>query len=267
MNRHFVNMNSQRQEALSVWSSSLLSHSGPLHFFTRRTGGVSLPPFHTLNLGLTTQDEPQNVRNNRKRIEEKFGLLLRALALQVHGGEVLVLKSAGELPSENALPKADAIVSSAPGISLAMFFADCVPLYLWDPVKKAGGLAHAGWRSTILDIGPHAIESLQQEFGTSLEDIQVAIGPSIGPCCFQVGPEVAEEFREKFGDEVIEKKDGQFYVDLWKSNKLALLKKGVKGGNIELAGECTSCRSDLYFSYRRDKGKTGRMAGVIQVPV
>lgn len=251
---------------IRVWTSRLLSQAVPVHFFTARLGGISPAPFDSLNLGLTTRDRIENVEENRRRVEEQFGARLSALAWQVHGDQVLVLKRGEDRPDESSLPNADAIVSSVPALPIAMFFADCLPLYFWDPVSKAGGMAHAGWRSTMLDIGPKTVETLGREFGSRAEELLVAFGPSIGPCCFQVGPDVEGPFHEKFGAGVVRKSEGKTTVDLWEANRLALLKKGVKGGNMEVAGECTSCQRQLYFSYRRDKGETGRMAGVIKLP-
>src|ERR1700687_2906144 len=229
-----LNKSMEGRDEISEWSSRLLSNTGPLHFFTHRTGGVSLPPFDSLNLGLGTQDEASRVHKNREIVERRFHLPLRALARQVHKDQDLVLRRGTPLPKEAVLPAADAIVTDVPGLALAMFFADCLPIFFWDPVRHAAGLAHAGWRSTILDIGPLTVDALSKAFGSQPEDLQTALGPSIGPCCFEVGPDVADKFRKKFGLDIIQEKNSGLYVDLWKSNQSALEKKGVKGGNMEL---------------------------------
>lgn len=258
-------LETKEQPHLPTWSSRLLSAERVLHFFTTRVGGVSSPPFDTLNLGFSSQDDPAKVIANRKRVEKRFGLELRSLAIQVHGGEVLVLKSKNALPDLDHIPEADAILSNIPGQAIPIFFADCVPIFVWDPVRNTGGVIHAGWRSTVKDIGPRSVETLESEFGSRSENLLVALGPSIGPCCFEVGSDVARMFEEKFGNEVVSLKGDRNFVDLWEANRRALELKGVNALHMELARECTSCIRDRYFSYRRDKGKTGRMAGVIVI--
>lgn len=250
---------------MKEWSSNLFKRAGVLHFFTVRTGGVSPPPYDSLNLGFSSGDDPANVTANRSRVEEKFNVKLQSLAIQVHGADVLVLKSKSSVPVREPLPRADAIVSNAAGLSIPIFFADCLPIFVWDPVTKAGGLAHAGWRGTLLDMGPRAVGVMANEFGSKPENLLVAIGPSIGPCCFEVSEDVSEPFQAKYGKEIVSERGKQRFVDLWEANRKSLLLKGVNGVNIELARECTSCLERKYFSYRRDKGKTGRMAGVVRI--
>lgn len=265
MSGALVEESASQSNSFPFWSSRFLAKSGVLHFFTARAGGVSPPPYDSLNLGFSSQDEAANVAANRKRVQARFHVELRSLAVQVHGNAVLALKPEDSLPDPGHLPEADAILSNRPGLTIPMFFADCLPVFLWDPLCKAGGLAHAGWRSTLQDVGPLSVDVLCDQFGCKPENLLAAFGPSIGPCCFEVGPEVADPFQRKFGKEVVFQKNKKLFVDLWKANHHALMKKGVNGGNMELAGECTFCRRDLYFSYRRDKGKTGRMAGALKI--
>ncbi|MCL5055470.1 MAG: peptidoglycan editing factor PgeF [Firmicutes bacterium] len=251
---------------IKVWRSSLLGEKGIHSFFTMRLGGVSSPPYESLNLGMTTGDTPGKVQENRRIVEKEEGIKLSALAWQVHGDRVLALKQGTPIPKEPDLPKADAIVSDISGLSLAIFFADCVPVYLWDIRKRAGGLIHAGWRSTLREVVCRAIESMEENFNSKPADLIAAIGPSIGPCCFEVKSDVWEPFQSKFGKKVLAQKEERIYVDLWEANFQILLKKGVDAQRIDRANLCTSCSADLFFSHRRDKGKTGRMAGVLQLP-
>jgi YfiH family protein len=254
-----------KKEEIKIWQSALLSNAEIAHGFTTRAGGVSPPPFHTLNLGLTTKDLPQNVLENRKRFANQFGFALAPLAWQIHGNDVLVLKQENAIPQEPNLPKADAIISNIPKLVVSMFFADCLPIYFWDPIHHAGGIAHAGWRSTLLGISEKTVEMMQEVFGTKPDDLIVVLGPSIGPCCFEVQKDVEEPFLKRFGESVCIQKNGKTFIDLWEANKLVLKGKGVKMENVEEAKLCTSCNENLFFSYRRDKGNTGRMAGFLQI--
>ena len=231
-----------------------------------RLGGVSEPPYDSLNLGLTTGDSAENVRKNREIVEAEQKVELFSLAWQVHGNHVLALRKGDVIPKEPDLPEADAIISDIPELSLAMFFADCVPIFLWDPVHWAGGLVHAGWRSTLQDILNRSLESMKTVFNSNLSDLTACIGPSIGPCCFEVQSDVWEPFQRKFGKKVLVQKEERIHLDLWECNFQTLLKKGVNASKIDRADLCTSCSSVFFFSHRRDKGKTGRMAGVIQIP-
>lgn len=249
-------------QKLEDWSSELLSNLGLQNFFTHRNGGVSPAPYDSLNLGMTTKDDPSNVLKNREKVKEATGISLRSVAWQVHGGDVLTIRHGDPIPIEPKLPNADAIVTDRPGFSMAMFFADCLAVFIWDPVERVAGLAHAGWRSTILDIVGNTIQKMEREFDCKAENIRAAIGPSIGPCCFEVGRDVADQFDRPF---VLQRED-KLFVDLWSANKAGLLARGVNGGHIEMAGECTYCRKDDYFSYRRDHGITGRMAGAVCIP-
>jgi len=258
-------VDTSKRSQIPVWSSKLLAQKNVLAFFTTRHGGVSPAPFDTLNLGYSSKDEPDHVTANRKRVEAAYEVDLRSLAIQVHGSDVLVIQSGEKFPAD-PLPEADAILSNIPGLTIPVFFADCLPIFIWDPIHKAGGVIHAGWRSTVKEVGPLSIDAMQKSFGSNPKDLLVAFGPSIGPCCFEVGLDVAEQFQKRFGNDAVRRDGTRTYVDLWKSNQAALLEKGVMGGNMELAGECTSCRVDRYFSYRRDKTKTGRMAGVLKIP-
>ena len=173
----------------------------------------------------------------------------------------------------------DGHATNEPGAALLVFGADCVPLFFYDPKKRAVGAAHAGWRGTALKIAEEMVVFMQKEFGSCACDLIVVIGPSIGPECYEVGEEVASAFREAFGEKVFEKDsgtgnailekcenmEGKYHANLWEANRLALMQAGVLKENITVSGICTMCQKDLFFSHRATGGKRGSMAGVIML--
>lgn len=187
-------------------------------------------------------------------------------AEQVHGAGVGVVE---ELSVEKAdantfrlssIPGKDALVTPAAGLPLALFFADCVPLFFSVPAAGVVGLAHAGWRGTLAGVAEATLQVLKDRFGVHPGDVWVAIGPAIGPCCYEVGEELWQAFRQKFGAAVAA---DHRRVDLAAANRELLLRCGVPAGQIESAGICTCCHADLFFSHRRDGFPTGRMAALI----
>lgn len=243
-----------------------------VHGFSTRGGGTSKPPFSSLNLAYHVGDDPQAVLKNRQLFFAALGLdLARSTwAEQVHGARVAVIDRAevgrGALSADSVVPATDALVTNIPGTALAIMTADCVPILIFDPVRGAIGAAHAGWRGTLAKLAVKAIWTLQEVYGTQPSDCQVVIGPAIGPCCFQVGPEVVEKFAKHWaGDDLtfISRSAQGWYVDLARANSLILQGIGISDKNIFGGSHCTCCRSQQYFSYRRDQGRTGRMAAVI----
>ena len=219
--------------------------------FTTRLGGVSPAPYDSLNLGVLTDDEDSNVIENRRRLARAFGIDPAAVAIgvQVHGSEIAVHEAPQE-PSPfaapgNPLPEVDGHVVTEPGLVPLVFVADCLPVALFGP----GGLAllHCGWR-------PLAAGIIAKGAAT-VGAVEAAIGPGIGPCCYEVGPEVLAPF-ERLGDGIA---DGRM-LDLAEVARRLLREAGVK--KVESAGLCTSCEADLFFSHRRDGGVTGRQAGL-----
>jgi YfiH family protein len=160
--------------------------------------------------------------------------------------------------------KTDALVTDVPGVFLMLRFADCVPVLFHDPVRQAVGLAHAGWRGTVSHIARATVEKMVDAFGCSPADIRAGIGPSIGPCCYEVGPEVVSAAQKAFPDApfVLQRGSGErWHFDLWAANHHQLAAAGVT--EIELSGLCTACRTDEWFSHRAEGGRTGRLAAVI----
>ncbi|MFZ5592146.1 MAG: peptidoglycan editing factor PgeF, partial [Bacillota bacterium] len=178
-------------------------------------------------------------------------------------------RGAGARQYAGALPDTDALVTGRPGLVLASFYADCVPVFLLDPQRRAAGLAHAGWQGTRRKIAARAVQVMQSALGCRPQDILAVIGPSIGPCCYTVGADVYQHFVAAFPRHIdaLARPAGphKWHLDLWQSNRLVLLEAGLAEGNIYTARLCTSCREDLFFSYRRQGGRCGRMAALMRL--
>ncbi|MFZ4549037.1 MAG: peptidoglycan editing factor PgeF [Bacteroidales bacterium] len=238
-----------------------------LHFVTTRSGGVSETPHNSLNLGLHTADNPTNVMKNRMFLAEKIGIDPHKIlyASQVHSGNVKIIDE--QAVADGILlvnPETDAMVTHLSGICLLVMVADCVPVLLFDPAKNVIAVIHAGWRGTVQKIVANTIAAMVSNYGSNPGDLIAAIGPSIGPCCYEVGEEVkqivATSFRTTEGFLVKQKDSGKYHFDLWYSNHKQLVDKGLKVENIEVAGICTKCNPDMYYSSRASGGITGRFA-------
>lgn len=231
------------------------------HAFTTRHGGVSSGIYSTLNLAQRAGDALENVKEN-------YALVCRALGIktsdivcstQVHGVHIRVVtkQDAGKLFMPNP-HRADGLITETPGVALVVFTADCVPILLHDPVRKAVGAIHAGWRGTASNIVGEAIKKMEHEFGCKCGDIRAAIGPCISKCCYETDSDVANALPE-----VSTKHGKKFMVDLKEANRKLLVKAGVQ--NIEVSDECTSCESDKYWSHRKTKGQRGTQAAIIML--
>jgi polyphenol oxidase len=248
-------------------------------FVTTRRGGLSEGALEGLNLGMRCGDDPDIVIDNRSQLSLITGAFpdLLTFGNQVHGTNVRRLTGdligSGALDPETAIADTDALVTDLHDVPLVVLVADCAVVAMFDPEKKAVGLAHAGWRGTVAGIAAATVQKMAEEFGSSPGDIVAGIGPSIGPCCFEVGDEVAERFAEAFPDaqkRVVQSGRGTARVDLWNANRLQLSGAGLLDKNIETADLCTSCRTDLFYSHRKEAstaegGRSGRFAGVIML--
>ena len=264
----------QRIDSLQVWSfENLLEYRGIGHFVSTRVGGHSTLPYDSLNLSFNVGDDPENVRKNRERLVEAIGIPLNSVttAKQIHDDCVKVvseeLRGRGSVDYDGAINGTDAMVTNVPNTCLMILLADCVPLLFYDPSKEVIGVAHAGRKGTIRLIAQATTRALQEHFGCSTQDIVVGIGPSVGPCCYQVGQEVVSQFEQVFGttQRIITNRsaDGRGYLDLREANLRQLLDTGIPEENIEMARTCTCHHSDVFFSYRHEKGKTGRFGAGI----
>ncbi|SHI62712.1 conserved hypothetical protein [Lutispora thermophila DSM 19022] len=241
------------------------------HCFTTKQGGVSKGIYASLNTS-PFKDEPIEVTNkNLDLVCSAIGIDYKKLIMskQVHGDNVLIVdenflkkKSSHDQPIQGY----DALVTNLPNVPLMTFYADCVPIYLLDPVNKAIGLVHSGWRSTVLHIVKKTIEKMKMIYNTKPEDLLAAIGPSIEKDCFEVDEDAAEMFRRNFSnhsDIVFDKSSGKYLIDLWAANRKLLLESGVRQYNINESRMCTKCNDDLFFSYRRNKGRNGSMSAIM----
>lgn len=244
------------------------------HAFTTRAGGVGAGSYKSLNTAFHVGDTMENVRANRARICRALGINPGHLVAgkQVHGDRVAVVgqrdRGRGALSYEDALPDTDALVAGTPGVPLSSYYADCVPIFFLDPVRKVVALAHAGWKGTVLKIGRKTLEKMTGAFGTDPGDCLAGIGPSIGPCCYEVDEKVMHPFRESFPDfqgMAAAASKGKWKLNLWEANRLTLLEAGLREENITTACLCTSCRNELFFSYRAQSGTAGRMASLIML--
>lgn len=235
--------------------------------FTRR-GGHSPKPWAALNLGGTVGDDPERVRENRNRalmaLNRDPGSVYDVW--QVHGVNVAI----AEAPRSQDEPhlQADVILTNVPGITLLMRFADCVPVLLHDPIRQVIGIAHAGWMGTVRGTIRFAVEAMQSRFGTNPGEILAGIGPSIGPDHYEIGPDVKAQVRRAFGQKassLLRERQGDIYFDLWAANRLALEKSGVN--KIEVAGLCTACHTEDWYSHRAERGRTGRFGAIIALDI
>ena len=265
-----------------------------IHGFSTRIGGFSAAyGGHALNLGFTKHDSRQAVERNRGAVLKKLGVTTRSVVSpfitlrQIHSDLIHCPSDVPQSPLSG-----DGLITRTPGILLAVLTADCLPIILVDPRQRAVGVFHAGWRGTVKRIVEKGVGEMRRWFGTEARDIRAAIGPGIHSCCYQVGPEVREQFESQFAyakelfhevkesDPIREKYPLLFltarapghselpkkiFLDLVEANRRQLLAAGVLAKNISASSLCTSCRTDLLFSHRAEKGVTGRMMAVVGI--
>jgi len=239
------------------------------HAFCTRLGGTSPAPFASLNVSVRRGDRPENVRRNRDIISQSFGFSAGRLVLahQVHGDDFHILSSPQSLPLNNML-EGDGFITDRPGLVLCVKTADCVPVLLADVRKKVVAAVHAGWRGTALGIAGKAVRIFQERFSSSPEDLWAAIGPAIGPCCYEVDEKVCREFQNlSDGRNPLKAtlKPDRRMLDLVLANRLQLEAAGIPSAQISAAEICTSCRRDVFFSHRGEGEKTGRQLNFITI--
>jgi YfiH family protein len=281
----WTTLNSHNLQILQVPALSKLPWL--LHGFSTRPGGIShLDSEKVLNLGFTDWDTRENVLENRRRLQSALGASdLQLIALkQIHSDVIHLIEAAPQEPC-----KGDASATNRPGLLLGVQTADCVPILLVDPKKRAIAAIHAGWRGTLARIAEKAIGQMQMHFATKPAGLLAAIGPSIGPCCYEVGTEVATQFQSQFADApdwFDEFRTGDepnpvqwlnmmppghqpppknVHLDLKKANRAQLLATGLPPQNIFTSDLCTDCRPDLLFSYRKQGSQSGRLLSVIGI--
>jgi YfiH family protein len=255
---------------------SFFDDLGVRHAFSTRKGGVSVPPYYSLNLGLSVGDNPAAVRENRRRYFTVLGLDLSRIVRvrQVHGNDVLVVDPA--LAGREQFPRLlldddylyDAMVTDVPGLGLTISTADCLPIFLADPRRRVIGAVHAGWRSSVQRIVERALRKMHEVYGTDPTECYAALGPGIRGCCYEVDEPVITKLKgvcTAWQDCVKPAGDDRWMLDLAGLNIAILGETGVSGERVADIGLCTACRSDLFYSYRAEKPKTGRMMSVISL--
>lgn len=260
-----------------VWlSNPMLSEiSGVRHGFSTRLGGVSEGHLSSMNLSFSRGDQEENVRENFRRIAAAIGFSAEELVFsdQTHTANVRVVTDA-DRGKGYAVPRdykdVDGLITNVPGLVLATFYADCVPLYFVDPVHRAIGLSHSGWRGTVQKIGKVTVERMAEEYGSRPEDIYAAVGPSICQECYEVSRDVIEEFQKAFDTKwhselFYEKTDGKYQLNLWKANEAVFLEAGIVPEHISVTDICTCCNSELLFSHRASRGMRGNLAAFLEL--
>jgi hypothetical protein len=251
------------KNGIKYFSFDIFPRSLTQAVFTRQ-GGVSPAPWNSLNVGGTVGDEVERVRENRARSFAALGRTLDSLfdVWQVHSADAVFADA--PRPANTDHEKADIILTDKPEITLYMRFADCVPILFHDPKKGVIGITHAGWMGTVRGAGAATVKAMREKYGSQPKDILAAIGPSIGVDHYEVGRDVISQVEQAFGPDakrLIEVRDGRTYLDLWSANRIQLERSGVE--QIEVAGLCTACHLDDWYSHRAEKGKTGRFGALI----
>lgn len=241
--------------------------------FSTKLGGVSQGKFATLNFTFTRGDNPDHVLENYKRMAAVLGVDEKRMVLsyQTHTTNVRLVTEddAGKgIVKERDFKDIDGLITNVPGITLVTFYADCVPLYFLDPVHKAIGLSHSGWRGTVKRMGAVTVQKMKEAYNTKAEDLIACIGPSICKDCYEVGEEVALEFKKAFAgkdwNKILQEKDnGKFQLDLWKANEIILADAGIRPENIQTTDICTHCNSDYLFSHRTCGNERGNLAAFL----
>ena len=244
------------------------------HMFTTREGGVSKDIYESLNLSFTRGDDETAVLENYRRVAQALGTSIAHIVTsdQTHTTNVRPVGKE-DLGKGITRPRdykdVDGMITDQPGVLLATFYADCVPLYFVDPVHKAIGLSHSGWRGTVGRMGQATVEAMERSFGSQPKDLLCAIGPSICQDCYEVSRDVAEAFIFAFPThekEILQAGAlGKYQLDLWKANEIVLTEAGVLKEHIDLAGLCTCCNSSILFSHRASKGKRGNLGAFLML--
>jgi YfiH family protein len=241
------------------------THSHLTHAIFTRQGGYSQAPFDTLNLGVSVGDDLETVKKN-------YGQVCQAINISpeqtvschlIHSADILTINRAD---CQQVMGQADGLITATPGIYLSMRFADCTPLIFFDPVRGAVGLTHAGWRGTMQNAAGATVRAMVEQLGCRAGDIIGVIGPAIGPCCYEVGPEVLDAAAQAFPNAATlftqrNGRPGHAYFDMWEANRRQLQAAGLE--QIIPSGLCTACRTDEFFSHRAERGRTGRFGVII----
>lgn len=248
---------------------------GFVHGFSTRLGGVSEGIYSSMNLSFTRGDKEEAVRENYNRISAALGFSPEDIVTsdQTHTANVRVITAEDRgngITKPRPYTDVDGMISNVPGLVLATFYADCVPLYFADPVHKAVGLSHSGWRGTAAGIGAVTVKELQKHYGTRPEDIYAAVGPSICQDCYEVSEDVILEFQKTFSRELwkdifYRKENGKYQLNLWEANRQILLGAGILPEHISMPNLCTCCNPEFLYSHRASQGKRGNLGAFLGI--
>ena len=248
---------------------------GFVHGFSTRLGGVSEGIYSSMNLSFTRGDKEEAVRENYNRISAALGFSPEDIVTsdQTHTANVRVITAEDRgngITKPRPYTDVDGMITNVSGLVLATFYADCVPLYFADPVHKAVGLSHSGWRGTAAGIGAVTVKELQKHYGTRPEDIYAAIGPSICQDCYEVSEDVILEFQKTFSRELwkdifYRKENGKYQLNLWEANRQILLGAGVLPEHISMPNLCTCCNPEFLYSHRASQGKRGNLGAFLGI--
>lgn len=245
------------------------------HGFSTRKGGVSTGIFSSMNLNFKRGDDPDAVMENYRRMAAALNMRVEDMVLsdQTHTTNVRVIteedRGKGILKPQD-YSDVDGMITNVPGIVLVTSYADCVPLYFVDPVRKAIGLSHSGWKGTIGHIGQKTVWKMHEVYGSEPKDIVAAIGPSICQSCYEVSDDVAEAFRANFtadeaADILLDKGNGKYQLDLWKANWYVLTDAGILPEHLSVTDLCTACHPDLLWSHRKTNGQRGGLSAFLSL--
>ena len=248
---------------------------GFVHGFSTRLGGVSEGIYSSMNLSFTRGDKEEAVRENYNRISAALGFSSEDIVTsdQTHTANVRVITAEDRgngITKPRPYTDVDGMITNVPGLVLATFYADCVPLYFADPVHKAVGLSQSGWRGTAAGIGAVTVKELQKHYGTRPEDIYAAIGPSICQDCYEVSEDVILEFQKTFSRELwkdifYRKENGKYQLNLWEANRQILLGAGILPEHISMPNLCTCCNPEFLYSHRASQGKRGNLGAFLGI--
>lgn len=245
------------------------------HGFSTRIGGVSEGVCSTMNLSFARGDKEEAVRENFHRMSHALGVKAEDMVFskQTHTTNVRVVTEEDRgkgITKSLDYTDVDGLITNVPGLCLATFYADCVPLFFVDPVHRAIGLSHSGWRGTVGKIGKVTVEMMQKEYGTNPKDVIAAVGPSICQDCYEVSEDVIEQFRENFDKKDWEKlfyrkENGKYQLNLWNANEIVFAEAGIQKEHMAITNLCTCCNPDVLFSHRASQGKRGNLGAFMAI--
>ena len=263
----------RKNKPIRIGIPGMADHQEILNGFTTRYGGGSTGPYESLNLNFFREDQPANVLQNFKILSAEIGVDLKDMVLskQVHGTNILRVSASHRgmgITRERTYGPVDGLAVDIPGIMLVTYYADCVPLYFYDPVKRVICLSHSGWKGTLLDMAGKSVRFMADQYGCDPGDICVSLGPHIRACCFEVGDDLAEEFFSTFSwasESASRNKGGKRTLNLERIIIGSLKNHGITGSHIQWCDICTKCEHDIFFSHRGSGGKTGTGAAFLMM--